>query len=380
MNHAIELPGKVLVIAKGETVSGLRELSKTLTLHESGLDEMPPQIAVENADIIVAEVDPQHEGSIQRLDAISSARPNVPIIAGVDSLDIRTTRALLKRGVTDLLGIPFSIEELLDALADIDLSGLPSKSAEVELAPVVTFIGCAGGVGTTTLATHFAGAMLQNGERSTVLDLDVQKGDVAEYLGMNNRLSLQDIIEADKRLDSELLGSVLTSRGGMPDVLAAPQDILPLEDFRFEQLQPVIEALRASTDMVVIDMPKELTNWGLSTLFASDRIVIVGGLSVHMLRKMRRQIDFLISMGVEREAIKVVVNRVSTGLFKTIRSSEAEEALRHKIAAVIPEDSSVIQEAQDHGEFVWGVSSRGKFEKAVRAFADELILDLESEA
>ena len=379
VNRAIDLPGKVAVIAQRRTVVGLEQLADTLSLHQCELDQMPSRNALGDAEIIVAEVDPAHEGSIQRLDEIAAMRPDVPIIAGVDALDIRTTRALLKRGVTDLLEIPFSIEELLDALADVDLSNLPNAQAEVELAPMITFVGCAGGVGATTLATHFAGAWVDEGGSCTLLDLDIQKGDAGDYLGMSNRQTLQELIEADRRLDRDLLNSVIARREGMPDVLAAPEDILPIEDVRFDRLEPVFDLVRRQSEIMVVDMPAELTNWGLSTLYASQQIVLVGGLNVHMLRKMRRMIDFLLSMGIDREAIRVVVNRAPTGLFKTINQSEAEDALRHPICAVIPEEAGIVQQAQDQGELVWSVARRSKFEKALRHCVDELIDTIEAE-
>lgn len=378
-SQSIELPSNVVVIAQDRTMSALRSLASEMILHECELDQMPSDKVLAKAEIIVAEVDPGHDGSIRRLDEIAARCPDIPLIAGVDSLDIRTTRALLKHGVNDLLELPFSVEELLDALADLDVSDLADSKGEVRNAPTVVFFGCAGGVGTTTLATHFAGILEEEFGSSALLDLDIQKGDVSEYLGMNARLTLQDIIEADKRLDEELLRSTLSERDGMPSVLAAPQDMLPIEDITIEMLSPVTNLLRRTNDFFVVDMPSVLTNWGLSTMFSSQQIVLVGGLSVHMLRKLRRQIDFLVSMGIERDSIHVVLNRVNTGLFKTIKTSEAEEALRHPVFAVIPDAGPCVEQAQDQGELVWSLTSRTKFEKAFRGFADELIAKLEAE-
>lgn len=377
--QSLELPSNVVVIAQGKTVRGLKGLSDALTLHECDLDQVPSETVLADAKIIVAEVDPNHDGSINRLDEIAAKCPHAPLIAGVDSLNIRTTRALLKRGVTDLLEIPFSIEELLDALADIDLSKIDA-SEEVVLAPTVAFIGCAGGVGTTTIATHVAAVMGDAFGETTLLDLDIQEGDVCDYLGMPARQTLQDIFEAGKRLDPELLKSSMTVRDAMPEVLAAPHDILPFEEIQFKRLLPIMSMLRSSRDLLAIDMPSVIANWGLSTLCSSQQIVLVGSLSVHKLRKMRRLIDFMISMGIERDAINVVANHVNTGLFQTIKKEEAEEALRHPIIGLIPADTNHLRQAQDQGELVWTVHHRTKFEKAIRALADELIQKLEAES
>ncbi len=379
MNKAIVLPGIVLVVAQEATIAPLREISEPVEMCECSLDQMPSDDALSRSDVIVLEIDPAHEGSIKRLEKIAAARPGVPIIAGVESLDIRTTRALLKRGISDVLELPFSIEELLGAIADAEPPERSDTQNSAPLAPITTFIGCAGGVGTSTLATHVASAMVEQGTATAMLDLDIQAGDVSDYLGLTSRHSLQDLLEADKRLDIDLLRSVLTKREGMPEVLAAPQDILPIEDVQFERLLPVIDTMRRDTDHLIIDMPGTLTNWSLSTLFQSQQIVIVGGMSVQMLRKMRRQIDFLVGMGIDREVIKVVTNRVSSGLFKTIKTSEAEAALRNPVFAVIPEETNNLQQAQDQGELIWSLSSRSKFEKGIRALASDLIEATEGE-
>lgn len=373
VNRAVELPGRVVVLAQPQTIVGLSELVDMLTLVECELTDAPPSSALEDADIVVIEVDPAQELSINRIEVINAAMPGIPVIAGVVSLDVRSTRALMKRDVIDVLEIPFSIEDLLGSLAEVNLDSFRKTAEPSKLAPLVSVIGCAGGVGTTTIATHLAGAFAQDGLPATLIDLDLQKGDATSYLGYSNRLSLQDLLEAKSRLDQELFSSVITSRDAMPSVLAAPTDILPIEEIDFDQLAPILKMARQDSELVVADMPIAMTSWSLSTLFASQAIVLVGKLTVHHLRKLRRQIDFLLSMGIEKERIKVVLNKAETGMFKTLKVDEAEEALRHPIFASLPDEETLIQQAQDRGELVWDQSKRTKFGKALDQMTTELL-------
>ena len=373
MNSAVDLPGRVVVFAQPQTITGLSELGDMLQLVECGLTDAPPSTALEEADIVVIEVDPSQEHSNDRIDLINAAKPGIPVIAGVVSLDVRSTRALLKRDVIDVLEIPFSIEELLSSLAEVNLESIRNAAGPDKLAPLVSVIGCAGGVGTTTIATHLAGAFAQDGLPATLIDLDLQKGDATSYLGYSNRLSLQDLLEAKSRLDKELFNSVITARDTMPSVLAAPTDILPIEEIEFDQLAPILKMARRETSLLVADMPIAMTSWSLSTLFASEAIVLVGNLTVHHLRKLRRQIDFLLSMGIEKDTIKVVLNKVETGMFKPLKVGEAEDALRHPIFASLPDEEGFIQQAQDRGELVWDRSKRTKFGKALDQMMTELL-------
>lgn len=379
MNRAVDLPGRVVVLAQPRTVAGLGELSDMLTLVECGLTDMPQSEALDQADIVVIEVDPAQEASINRIGLINAAAPGIPVIAGVISLDVRSTRALMKRDVIDVLEIPFSIEDLLGSLAEVNLDAFRKAAEPNLLAPLITVIGCAGGVGTTTVATHLAGAVSREGQPATLIDLDLQKGDATSYLGYSNRLSLQDLLEAKSRLDVELFNSVMTVRDDMPGVLAAPTDILPIEEIDFEQLSPILKMARRDASLVVADMPIAMTSWSLSTLFASQVIVLVGKLTVHHLRKLRRQIDFLMSMGIDKQAIRVVLNKAETGMFKTLKVDEAEEALRHPIFASLPDDAALIGQAQDRGELVWDQSKRSKFAKAMDQLAADLRPDEDEE-
>ncbi len=379
MNRAVDLPGRVVVLAQPRTVAGLGELSDMLTLVECGLTDMPQSEALDQADIVVIEVDPAQEASINRIGLINAAAPGIPVIAGVISLDVRSTRALMKRDVIDVLEIPFSIEDLLGSLAEVNLDAFRKTAEPNLLAPLITVIGCAGGVGTTTVATHLAGAVSREGQPATLIDLDLQKGDATSYLGYSNRLSLQDLLEAKSRLDVELFNSVMTVRDDMPGVLAAPTDILPIEEIDFEQLSPILKMARRDASLVVADMPIAMTSWSLSTLFASQVIVLVGKLTVHHLRKLRRQIDFLMSMGIDKQAIRVVLNKAETGMFKTLKVDEAEEALRHPIFASLPDDAALIGQAQDRGELVWDQSKRSKFAKAMDQLAADLRPDEDEE-
>ncbi|MEP3049781.1 MAG: AAA family ATPase [Erythrobacter sp.] len=372
MNRAVQLPGKVVVLAQPQTIAGLDELGDALQLVECGLNDLPEASKIADADIVVIEVDPDQPSSIDRVGQVNVISPNTPIIAGVDALDIRSTRALMKRGVIDVLSIPFTIDDLLGALADVNLDSIRSSAEQVKLAPLISCIGCAGGVGTTTIATHLAGSVAHDQYPTTLLDLNLQQGDATSFLGYRHRFSLQDLIEAKSRLDSELFNSVVAHREDMPSVLAAPTDILPIEAMSFEQLSAILKMARESSDLVVADMPVSMTNWALSTLFASDKIVLVGNLSVHALRKLKRQIDFFVAMGIDREAINVVFNKVHKGMFRTLKIDDAADALRHPVLATLPEEQAIIGQAQDQGELVWSQNKRSKFGKSMNELADLL--------
>ena len=352
MNQELKVRGNVVVLATAPTISGLSQLHDSLELVECGIDAMPTDAQTSNAAILVVEVDPAIPSSMDRVAQLSTLLPGRPIIAGVRALDIGTTRMLIKQGVADVLAVPFTMDDLLGALSDVNLSELTAPVEPTRLAPIVSFLGCAGGVGTTTISTHLAGAATSAGVETALIDLDIQKGDATNFLGCDQRFSLEDLMQAESRLDADLFKSVAGKRDGMPTVLAAPVDILPIEDIQFEKLSRIMRVAQQDTGLLVLDMPISLTNWSLSTLVASQLIVLVGELNVHSLRKLKRQSDFLVSMGVEKQSIKVVLNKVERGLFKMIKVDDAERVLKQPVLGSFPLDDGSLQKAQDQGELV----------------------------
>ena len=244
----------------------------------------------------------------------------------------------------------------------------------MQLAPYIAVMKTLGGSGATTVATHLAASLgASSGGTACVIDLDLQAGDASSYLGCTPRLTLTDLLDAKERLDEDLLQSVACDGGAHVEVIAAPADIVPIESVDFDELVRVITLARRNYDYVVVDLPATLTNWSLSAIYAANMTVMVGNLSVPSLRHAKRQIDFLLSMGISRDAIQVVLNRAEKGLFKTISKGDAESALKHSVLATIADDAALLRAAQDQGQLAEAVQRRSRFVKDVHHLADQIV-------
>lgn len=383
IGRASELPDGVFVVADARHLSDLGQISARLITCECAVDEALPKPELMGAKIIVIEVDPASRNSLQRVDQLRSDWPNVPVIAGLADVDIATTRQLLRRGVADIVSLPFTIDELVTAIVDAAEQIEPDTDNDAPLAPFVAVLKSIGGSGATTIATHLASDLAEaygEDKRACIIDLDLQSGDASSFIGANPRLTLADLMDADGRLDGELLRSV-TSSSQAPnvDVIAAPQDIMPIEALEFDTLMHVVKIARHQYDLVVVDLPASFTNWSLSTVFAADQTLLIGNLTIPSLRHAKRQLDFLVSMGLSREAIQVVLNRVEKKLFKTISASDAEDALKHPILATIHEEGALPRTAQDQGVLINTIQKRSKFMKDINELADRLMEKLAKE-
>ncbi|WFL76625.1 AAA family ATPase [Altererythrobacter arenosus] len=373
LNQAVDLPEHVHIVAQPAVLDGIDPIRDDVKLIECGVDDPLPIHSLVNASIVVIEVDPRSRNSLERVDQLRKHAPSVPVIAGLGDVDIATTRQLLRRGVSDIVALPFALDELVTSIVDVADKIELDVADQVAPAPFITVLKSIGGSGATTVITHLAAQMtsdLGEGARSCIIDLDLQSGDVASYMGVAPRRTLADLIESTDRVDEEVISSVAASGHHNVDVIAAPTDIVPIESLEFDQLMMIVTLARKRYDLVFVDLPANMTNWSLSTIFAADQTLVIGQLTIPSLRHAKRQIDFLVSMGIPRDKIQVALNRVEKRLFKTIDASDAAGALKHPILATIGEDANLLRTAQDQGELVDAFQKRSKFNRDIMQLAD----------
>ena len=378
---AADLPRGVMVVAQPAMLSDLSALASQIKAIACDVDAALPLAEISTASIVVIEVDPASRNTLERVDALRAQFPGIKVIAGLGNVDIATSRQLLRRGVSDIVALPFSLDELVTSIVDTAQTIEAGADTEQTLAPFITVIKSIGGAGSTTVLTHLAAQMAhdQGDAKACILDLDLQSGDVSQYLGASSRQSLLDLLEAGDRLDSDLLKSVATKAHDLIDVIAPPSDIVPIESIDFEQLMRIITLARRHYDIVLVDLPASFTNWSLSTVYAADMSILVGTLTIPSLRHAKRQLDFLVSMGISKDTVHVVLNQVEKKLFKSIDSNDAEKALKHPVLSTLSEEEALLRAAQDQGKLIYAIQKRSKFSKDIMQLSD-LLAERMSEA
>ena len=183
---AIYIPTGVAVVARPEALDALAPIEADIDAIPVSPNSMPPRARIEDAELLVLEVDPADRSSIERLDGVRQNFPDMPVIAAVRALDVAASRALMRRGVADFVELPFQIEELLAAIADVHRVQLQRSDNPADLATFIVVTKSIGGAGSTTIATHLAAALAEARSdygKACVIDCDLQSGDVGAYLG-----------------------------------------------------------------------------------------------------------------------------------------------------------------------------------------------------
>jgi len=181
-----------------------------LLTYASSADEPVPADLLAAARVVVVEVDPGNPGSLDRLRAIGRDYPDLPRIAAIAETTVTLVQTLVREGVSDVIVLPLQIEELLDVTLRA-LAHSRARSGAVRLAPQLAVVRSIGGCGATSIATHVAAHLATirpHAAPVALVDLDLQAGSIAEFLGASGTGTLSDLLAAGSRLDEELLRAV----------------------------------------------------------------------------------------------------------------------------------------------------------------------------
>jgi pilus assembly protein CpaE len=358
-------------IAQVEKVQDEEHLPGLVTF-SCGLSDRIPDQLLKKARLLVVEVDPANPASLERLKGLGQRYPELPRIAALSNATVSLVRTLIREGVSDVVALPFKLDEMLEvALGALDAKQ-ERNTASIRLGPQIAVVRSVGGCGASSIATHLAGALAAGTDPArpvAIVDLDMQSGIVADYLGASGTGTIADLLAAGHRLDDDLAKSVARTAAGNIAVYAAPPAIEPIESVDTDNVLRVLRFIRGHHAAVVLDLPADWTNWGLSVVSASDLIVMVVELSVNSLRQAKRRLDLFASVGIESERIMLVVNRVERHLFKTIDLGDVAQTLSHEVTGGTALEGRELASAQAQGVLVDQIMRKSKFAADIRSVA-----------
>lgn len=370
---ALRANSRILVVASYAQIAALELLGAAdvipgLRCTEAAHGAPIPESFLHDTSILVVEVDPADRASLDRIGAVRKTHPGLPIVAAIADASVALVRSLVREGVSDVVALPFDLNELLqvslDAVAKCDAA--PGEGTAP--APMVAVVRSLGGCGATSILTHLAADLAEHdptGRGVVIVDLDLQFGSVADYLGVSPRGTVADLLGADDRLDEDLIRSVATEAGEGISVIAAPDTIMPLESVDTDVLLRMIRLLRQQYGAVLLDLPANWTNWALSSVLAADSLVLVAELTVSSLRQAKRRLELFRSVGVDDRAVQIIVNRVEKRLFRAIDLEDVAATLGRTVLGSIALEAPLVGTAQNQGVLVGKIHRKSRFARDV---------------
>jgi pilus assembly protein CpaE len=212
---------------------------------------------------------------------------------------------------------------------------------------IIAVLAPCGGSGTSTLATNVATALAAEHGEVALVDLKLEAGDLATLLDLRPVYTLADLTQNVARMDRVLLERSLIRHATGVHLLAPPRTFADIAQVTPEGLDQVLNLARVVFPYVVADVDHAYTGLQSRAVCQADVILLVLRLEFAALRNTRRALDYLEQLGVDRNRVKLVVNRY--GQPKEVPAAKAEEALGIKIFHYVPDDPKAVNRANNNG-------------------------------
>ncbi len=270
----------------------------------------------------------------------------VAAVAVLPSVDTEIMRRAMRAGFQDVLSATAQTwAEVASAVLEahrsvlVRRSGANDPSCNVKRGRVVAVMGTKGGVGKSVIATNLAAALASEGQSVVLVDLDLASGDDGIMMKLEPARTIRDAVAASDRLDVELLEGFLTPHSSGVRVLLAPARPEDAETVTASRVARILELLRETADLIVVDTPSAWDEATLAAADASDSILAVTGMELTSIKDTSVMLSRLAQLGRGNGTVKVVLNRADSKVL--IEEKDVERALGRSIVSRVPSDRLV---------------------------------------
>jgi pilus assembly protein CpaE len=277
--------------------------------------------------------------------------------------DSRQVLRTLRAGADDYVH-ESDIEEELEAFLVRWSAG---RGAQAEAGRLIAVLAPSGGSGSSTLAANVATVLAKEHQKSLLVDMKLQAGDLAALLDLKPIHTLADLCHDVSRMDRELFQRTLAAHPSGVHLLAPPHTLADAGRVGPEGIRQALALGRAAFPYVVVDLDRSFREEQAMVLRQADIILLVTRLDFASLRNARRALDYFRESAIEEERVRLVVNR--HGQPQEVPASMAVEALGMKIFHFVPEDAKAINRSNNNGVPVVLGAPSAKVSKSVTKLA-----------
>ena len=286
-----------------EVVSEHEEMGPNLSVRVLHYLNLNPQSAV------LLDISADLDQGLRALEQMSQAVPGLYVILS----DVRCSEEFLLRsmrlGGADFLHQPLKRADFNEAITRLEQHVQRLHRQGRQLGRMYTFAGVKGGMGTTTAAINFAALCARQNLSTVLVDLDMDSGDAACFLGLRHQYSLADVAENLEQLDQAMLEGIMARDALGFSVLCAPEEVERSRQVSEQHLLEIGTFLIQHYDAIIVDGSRALDGLLLSCMELSEAIFVVLTQEFPAVRNAQHYLAALARVGYGHEAVKLVVNR-----------------------------------------------------------------------
>jgi pilus assembly protein CpaE len=319
-------------------------------------------------DIVLMDINMPDMDGIATTEQLSRDIPTASIIMMSVQGEADYLRRSMLAGAREFLVKPFSSDELTASIRGVFSREREKQSRLVAAGPaggagggaqtdsgepgqVVAVFSPKGGVGRTTVAVNLAvAAATELGKKVVLVDGSFQFGDVGVLLNLNPKnKSIADLVPELEQAGHEVesIDTFVINHSAGIRVLLAPPSPEMAELIKPDGVKRVIEALRMTHDLVVVDCSSYFNDTTLAILDAADTILTMLSLEITSIKNMRLFLEVADQLGYEGGKVRLVLNRADSAL--GIRVTDVEHSIGRKVDETIVSDGRSVVYALNRG-------------------------------
>jgi pilus assembly protein CpaE len=320
-------------------------------------------------NVVVIEAPASREvllGQLEELAEYCDAGTKVVVLGKLN--DIVLYRQLMTRGVSEYLVAPFGVVDFIQAI-----SQLFSVPGAKPLGRVIAVVGAKGGVGASTVAHNLAWSLASVTQMATIIaDLDLAFGTAGLDYNQDPPQGVAEAVFAPDRVDTVLVDRLLSKCGEKLSLLAAPSTLDRVLDFTEASFDSLLDAMRASTPWIVLDVPHLWSAWARRILVSADEVIVVASPDLANLRNTTNLIDNVKGARLNDAPSRLVLNGIGMLKRPEIASAEFAKAVETDPTSIIPHDAKLFGAAANNGQMIAEIEPNGKTAQVFAELASTL--------
>jgi pilus assembly protein CpaE len=334
----------------------------------AGLNESWQTLQETSPDLVIVVCAGYSDRAIYFIDsAVKQARERPVVVLTIGSPN-GFVRRVFESGADDIITLPEDPDRvaftLMKAIARRQGAAIASGEA---LGSMICVLGPKGGTGKTLTATNLGAALALRGERSVIVDLDLQFGDVGLALGLRPDKTIYDLARSGGSLDAEKLEAYLVDHPSGLRALLAPTRPDQAATVTVDFLRDVFGHLRSLADFVIVDTPPGFTPEVIAAIDSSSHVCLVGMLDSLSLKNTKLGLETLELMGYDPDRILMVLNRSDSRV--GISHEDVDAVIGRTPSTHIPSDREIPISINEGVPIVMS-EERAEASKAFQSLAD----------
>ena len=314
---------KVMIIGNNDNrIYEIKSLLRTDRIAFVGFSKQD-KIALEKAiglkpNVVLLQCDDDYRDAIDLAKKIYMKMPGCAVIFLCDYFDGSMIEEVMLAGVRKVLQLPIDVKiltENIEIAYNIEKSRLENAdlTAANMQSRIITVFGAKGGIGKTTIAVNLAVLLAKMGKKVTIIDADLQFGDVNVYFDIDPKDTIAELSQGKDSGNIDAIKRIMALHFSGVSVVCAPKSPEYAEYVTANIVETMINTMRPYYDYVLVDTAPQFNDVTMAAIENANLVLLVAAPDISTLRNTKISLNILESLQ-QREKTEIIVNRMTKGM------------------------------------------------------------------